>query len=48
MSKWEDRAESGKEGTGPNLWVAYTLLGLSLLAAMGIAAAIIYPFYLRR
>jgi len=33
---------------GPNLVVAYSLLALALLAAIGIALMIVYPFYLRR
>jgi len=34
--------------TGPNLMVAYLLVVLALLAAIGIAVMIVYPFYLRR
>jgi hypothetical protein len=33
---------------GPNLIILYLLLGLALLAAMACAAAIVYPFYIRR
>ncbi|MGA2571068.1 MAG: hypothetical protein ABSF23_11170 [Terracidiphilus sp.] len=33
---------------GPSLWLLYTLIGLALVAAIGIAALIVLPFYLRR
>jgi len=33
---------------GPNLMVIYSLIGLALLLAIGIAVWIVLPFYLRR
>jgi len=33
---------------GPNLALLYTLIGLALAAAIGIATAIVLPFYHRR
>ncbi len=33
---------------GPNLVVLYLLLALALVAAISFAAAIVWPFYLRR
>jgi hypothetical protein len=36
------------EPKGPNLFVLYTVLALGLLAAMGFAAMVVYPFYVRR
>jgi hypothetical protein len=48
MSKWDERSHDGKEGTGPNMVVAFSVLALGLLGAIGVAVAIIYPFYLRR
>jgi hypothetical protein len=50
MSK-DLRAEleaEGKENSGPNLYVLYGLLALGLLAAMAFAAAVVWPFYIRR
>jgi hypothetical protein len=37
-----------EENSSPNLILLYALLALALLAAMGIAAAIVWPFYIRR
>ncbi|MGO8934936.1 MAG: hypothetical protein ACLPLZ_16965 [Terracidiphilus sp.] len=33
--------------TGPNLVLLYSLIGLALAAAIGLAALIVRPFYLR-
>ena len=33
---------------GPNLTLIYSLIGLALLVAIGIAALIVLPFYERR
>jgi hypothetical protein len=33
---------------GPNLILIYSLIALALVAAIGIAALIVRPFYLRR
>lgn len=33
---------------GPNLVLIYSLLGLALLIAMGLAVLIVLPFYQRR
>jgi len=30
---------------GPNLFVLYAVLALAILAAMGVAAMIVWPFY---
>lgn len=38
----EDRSQ------GPNLKLIYSLIGLALVIAMGLAALIVLPFYLRR
>jgi hypothetical protein len=40
--------EDEPESKGPNLFVLYGILALGLLAAMGFAAMVVYPFYLRR
>ena len=40
--------EDGPEPKGPNLFVLYAILALGLLAAMGFAAMVVYPFYVRR
>ncbi len=45
------RASSPGEDTpakGPNLVLIYSLLALALVAAIGFAVAIVWPFYLRR
>jgi hypothetical protein len=44
----EPDEEDEPESTGPNLFVLYGILAFGLLAAMGFAAMIVYPFYLRR
>ena len=33
---------------GPNLFLLYSLIALALAAAIGLAALIVRPFYLRR
>lgn len=37
-----------EEKSGPNLYIIYSLLAVALLAAMAFAAAIVWPFYVRR
>ncbi len=39
--------EDEAQPSGPNLWVLYAFLALALLAAMGVAALIVRPFYQR-
>jgi hypothetical protein len=54
MSKLADNLQSSPESEhktepkGPNLILLYALLALGLLAAMGFAAMVIWPFYARR
>jgi hypothetical protein len=40
--------EREEEEKGPNLFLVYSLLALGLLAAMAVAAMIVWPFYVRR
>lgn len=40
--------ESEEEPKGTNLILLYSLLALALLAAMGFAAMVVWPFYVRR
>ncbi len=40
--------ESDPPSRGPNLIILYLLLALALVAAISFAAAIVWPFYLRR
>jgi hypothetical protein len=40
--------EPEEEAKGPNLILLYSLLALGLLAALGFAAMVILPFYVRR
>jgi hypothetical protein len=40
--------ESESESKGPNLVLLYSILALALLAAIGFAVMVIWPFYLRR
>jgi hypothetical protein len=42
----EDSSEERPQG--PNLTFLYTLIAIALLVAMGLAALIVRPFYLRR
>jgi len=48
----EEQRKAGSSGdepaTGPNLTLLYSLIGLALAAAIGLAALIVRPFYLRR
>lgn len=50
MSDGEQR-QGGDEGDepdpGPNLTLIYSLIGLALAVAIGLAALIVRPFYLR-
>jgi hypothetical protein len=36
------------ESSGVNLKLVYSLIALALLAALAVAALIVFPFYLRR
>jgi hypothetical protein len=40
--------DANEPTTGPNLVLLYSLIGLALAAAIGLAALIVRPFYLRR
>jgi hypothetical protein len=40
--------EPESESKGPNLVLLYSILALGLLAAIGFAVMVIWPFYLRR
>ena len=40
--------EDEKPQQGPNLKLIYALIGLALVLAVGVAALIVMPFYLRR
>jgi hypothetical protein len=40
--------ESEQGSSGPNLFLVYTLLALAILAAIGFAAMVVWPFYARR
>jgi hypothetical protein len=44
----EQPANPDPPSRGPNLVVLYALLALALIAAISFAAAIVWPFYLRR
>ncbi|MGA2752828.1 MAG: hypothetical protein ABSE53_03605 [Terracidiphilus sp.] len=51
MSDEEQRKAGGKDGepgTGPNLTLLFSLIALALALAIGLAALIVRPFYLRR
>ncbi len=37
-----------EESSGPNLTLLYSLLALALVAALAVAALIVFPFYVRR
>jgi hypothetical protein len=41
-------SDQESEPQGPNLVLLYSILALGLLAAMGFAVMVIWPFYLRR
>jgi hypothetical protein len=43
-----DRKAPEEEAGGPNLKLIYSLIALALLAAIAIAAMIVWPFYVRR
>ena len=47
-SHGEQEIVNGTESKGPNLVLLYCLLALALLAAMGFAAMIVWPFYKAR
>jgi len=40
--------DGDEPATGPNLTLLYSLIGLALAAAIGLAVLIVWPFYLRR
>jgi hypothetical protein len=46
--KLQSKSEGPEHPTGPNLLVLYSLAALALLAAVGLALLIVFPFYLRR
>ncbi len=51
MSDEEHRKADGDgddPAAGPNLALLYSLIGLALAAAIGLAVLIVRPFYLRR
>jgi hypothetical protein len=48
MSRQVVKPEEEAESAGPNLALLYILLAVGILAAMAFAAAIVWPFYLRR
>ena len=37
-----------RESSGPNLTLFYSLIALALVAAIAVAALIVFPFYIRR
>ena len=37
-----------QESSGPNLTLFYSLIALALVAALAVAALIVFPFYIRR
>ena len=37
-----------EESSGPNLKVIYSLVAFALVAAIAVAALIVFPFYVRR
>ncbi len=43
-----ERTEEDEPSKGPNLALIYSLLGVALLVAMGLAVLIVLPFYHRR
>jgi hypothetical protein len=43
-----DSQTEGPEPKGPNLVLIYSILALGLFAAMGFAAMVVYPFWVRR
>lgn len=43
-----ESAPEPEESRGPSLALMYFLLALALLTALGIAAMIVWPFYVRR
>jgi hypothetical protein len=48
-SPGNDSEDPGSEhSSGPNLTLFYSLIALALLAAIAIAALIVFPFYIRR
>lgn len=48
MSKAPQRADPEEPAGGINLMLIYSLIALAMLVALGLAALIIWPFYLRR
>jgi hypothetical protein len=43
-----DEPDGSEPNSGPNLTLLYSLIALALAAAIGLAALIVRPFYLRR
>jgi hypothetical protein len=49
MSDAERAADDPNDsGEGPNLKLIYALIALALIVAIGLAAMVVLPFYLRR
>ena len=48
MNKPDPPRGREEEPSGPNLVLLYSLIAIALLVAIGIAALIVLPFYLRR
>ena len=44
----EPHGSVDEQSNGPNLTIFYVLISLALLAAIAIAALIVFPFYIRR
>jgi hypothetical protein len=42
------KSEPEEESKGPNLILLYSLLALALFVAIGFAALVVWPFYLRK
>ena len=40
--------ENDEPSSGPNLFVIYGLIALAIVAAIGFACMIVFPFYIRR
>jgi hypothetical protein len=44
----DSESQVSEESSGPNLTLIYALIALALLAAIAVAAFIVFPFYIRR
>ncbi|HEX3891667.1 MAG TPA: hypothetical protein VHW46_03765 [Terracidiphilus sp.] len=45
MSNEQDGRKDDRSSRGPNLTLLFTLIGVALVIAMGIAVLIVLPFY---